>query len=519
MRENKLFLLSVSIKIIQIYYNLNISCFSSIRITIISKPSLTLSRKKIGELQIYVRERGLIFSLLCYNLRTKHFLKFRTSKKVKSSEHHKTLFSGFSKLNRKERLARLLTLGALTPGDIEFLNSSVDPAITELSENFVENVVGCFPLPLGVAVNFVIDNKPYIIPMAVEETSIIAAASNTAKWIRDVGEITTSKKGSHIIGQIQIAKIANFDIFNTILSQHKQSLINDANQTIVPNLITRGGGIHDLILRKIPREDEHSMAVIHVLLNPCDAMGANLVNQVCEHLKETIQTLTQEAVNMCIVSNLVDTKVTHAKVVIHDLPQELGHKIAEASLFAELDPYRAATSNKGVLNGIDPILIATGNDWRAVEAGIHAYASRHGQYQSITTWRMCGNKLIGEFEAPIIVGTVGGVTRLHPTAQLCLRILGVTQADELSRICAAVGLVQNLGAIKALVTSGIVEGHMKLHIQNLMLAANPTSAEQPLLEKIAKHFLQIHRKITVSDVTTLLTKLREGQIPYDTVVI
>jgi hydroxymethylglutaryl-CoA reductase len=250
------------------------------------------------------------------------------------------------------------------------------------------------------------------------------------------------------------------------------------------------------------------MAVIHVLADPVDAMGANIMNQVCEYLKIPMQSETGETVTMCILSNLVDTKLTRAKVVMRGLDPELMERIEEASLFAQRDPYRAATNNKGVLNGIDPILIATGNDWRAVEAGIHSYAAREGRYASITRWKVKNNELVGLFEAPIVVGVVGGVTRLHPTAQMSLRMLAVSSADELARICSAVGLVQNLGALRALTTVGIIEGHMKLHIRNLTLGAGATERERPYVQKRLEEILALTKRITLSNAIDVLKELR-----------
>jgi hydroxymethylglutaryl-CoA reductase len=430
---------------------------------------------------------------------------------VKTKKDFEALFKGFSKLSREERFARLVALGALAPEDVNYLNQSIDPTVTALAENFVENVIGCFPLPLGVATNFHIDDRDYIIPMAVEETSIIAAASRTARWIRENGYISTEIVGSTIIGQIQIAKIKNFAAFKAIIELHQQALIDKANQEVVPNLVARGGGVKNISVRHLLRDDGAVMAIVHVMLNPCDAMGANVVTQVCEYLRNPIQELTGETVSMCILSNLNDSKLTRAKVVLRNIDPAQGEAIMEASLFAEADPYRAATHNKGVLNGIDPILIATGNDWRAVEAGIHAYAARSGHYQSVTSWRMHGADLVGQFEAPVSVGIVGGVTRLHPTAQLSLRILNITSADELSRVIAAVGLVQNLGAIRALTGEGIVKGHMKLHINNLLLAAGATQEEQIIIKKQLEEHLNVHAKITLSDATALLAKLRAEQ--------
>lgn len=428
----------------------------------------------------------------------------------------KDLFAGFSKLNREERLARLLEMGALSPDDLRYLKSGA-PVEIGLAENFIENVIGFFQLPLGVAANFVIDGKPYAIPMAVEETSIIAAASKTAKWVRQHGEIRTEAIGKNIIGQIQIAKVKNFSNLARVLHAASEDLIAELNQGVAKGLVQRGGGVEKLELREVSRNNgDGSMAVIHVQANACDAMGANIMNQICEDLRPKIEELSGEEVTMCILSNLVDTKLTRAQVTLKGIDPVLMKKIEEASLFAERDPYRAATNNKGVLNGIDPILIATGNDWRAVEAGIHAYASRNGQYSSITRWKIKNNQLIGIFEAPLIVGIVGGMTRLHPMAKLCLRMLSVQSAEELSRVCAAVGLVQNLGALRALTTVGIIEGHMKLHIKNLSLGAGAKEAEMPYVQRRLEEILTLTKKITLSNAVEVLKELRNPKPKSET---
>ncbi len=415
--------------------------------------------------------------------------------------------SGFSKLDRAERLRKLVEIGALQPEDISFLNAG-GIEDTGLAEKLIENVIGYFQMPLGVATNFNIDGRDFIIPMAVEETSIVAAASKTAKWIREEGKITTELVGNFIIGQIQIAKVNDFESLRSKILANKNKLIEQANVVVASGLVRRGGGVSDIQVRKIARGDGADMAVIHVLCDPCDAMGANIINQVCEFLKKPIEEMSGEKVTMCILSNLVDTKLTRATVEIHNVEKALGEKIEEASLFAICDPYRAATNNKGVLNGMDSVLLATGNDWRAVEAGVHAYAARDGQYRSITKWKMRGNDLVGVIEAPIVVGTVGGVTQIHPTAKMCLQILGVKKSSDLSRIVAAVGLVQNLGALKALTTEGIIEGHMKLHIKNLVLSAGANEKEVPVLQRRLEEILATTKRITLSNAIEVLNELR-----------
>lgn len=417
------------------------------------------------------------------------------------------LFQGFSRLDRKARFQRLLELGALTPDDLVFLTEG-GVQDTQLADQLIENVIGYFQLPMGVATNFRIDGKDYVIPMAVEETSIIAALSKTAKWIRQQGDIHTSIEGDCILGQIQFAHVNDLEQLTSVFHQNKTFLIEKANEDVAATMVKRGGGVTDLQLRSLIRPDGNLMAVIHLMMNSCDAMGANIINQVLEYLKPLIEQLTHEQVSMCILSNLNDQKLTTATVTLRDVEPELGMRLQEASLFAETDPYRAATHNKGVMNGIDPVLIATGNDWRAVEAGIHAYAARNGQYQAITTWRYHNGLLTGKLTAPVIVGTVGGVTSLHPTAKLCLRMMGIQSANQLSRVIAAAGLVQNLGALKALCTEGIIQGHMKLHLDNLLLVAGATQEEIPVLKERLQQWLSRHRRISLNNACELLAQLR-----------
>lgn len=427
------------------------------------------------------------------------------------------IFKGFSKLNYNERLDRLKQAKVIDSADVNFLKNGGLQSI-DLGEKFIENVIGYFQLPMGVATHFKIDQKDVVIPMAVEETSIVAAASKTAKWISENGEIKTEVIGQDIIGQIQFAHVKNPEDFKNKVLKQKDFLISIANKEVAFGLVSRGGGVTDIKVRIIDRDDDDGfMGVVHVHMNPCDAMGANIINQVCEFLKAPLQEYTSEKVTMCILSNLVDTKLTKAVVTLNSIDLDLAQKIEEASRFAELDPYRAATNNKGVLNGIDPILIATGNDWRAVEAGLHAYAASTGRYKSITKWRVVynsssnpflGHKLVGELVAPIVVGTVGGVTALHPMAKLGLKILNVKSASELSRIIAAVGLVQNLGALRALTTVGIIEGHMKLHIKNLSLGAGATDTEMPFMVKKLEEILSLRKRISLTNAVEVLNDLR-----------
>ena len=415
---------------------------------------------------------------------------------------------GFSKMNYNDRLEKLKELSFLDDKDIEHLKSKGMES-KDLAENLIENVLGYFQLPLGVAVNFVINKKDYVLPLAVEETSIIAAASKTARWICSNGEIKTEVLGRLSIGQIQIAKVKDFNNLKNKIETHFEDWKQEINAGLLSSMTKRGGGLKGWELRSINRPDSGKMAVLHLHIETCDAMGANLINQVCEYLKTPIEEISKEKVTMCILSNLSDKRMVKAHVVLKNQDLELIQKIEEASLFAELDPYRAATNNKGIMNGIDALLIATGNDWRAVEAGLHAYASSKGSYTSLTKWRVQGNELHGTMQSPFMLGTVGGVTDIHPTAKLALKILNFPKAEELASLCCALGLVQNLAALRALVTEGVIEGHMKLHIKNLVLKIGATKDEQILLEQHLEKVLKQTKRISFSQALKDLNHWRE----------
>jgi hydroxymethylglutaryl-CoA reductase len=417
--------------------------------------------------------------------------------------------TSFRHLTLDERIEFLSQKFDLTQEEENYLHGKSIPS--GIAENLIENAIGFFQIPLGLATNFKIDGRDLYIPMAVEETSIIAACSAAAKWISTRGEITTAMVGNLIIGQIQLPNVKSTVDTIAKLTSHRDELIQSAN-AMLPGLVGRGGGVRELSFRELPRADGSNMLVIHVLCDPRDAMGANLINQVCEGLKPKIEETTGEIVGLCILSNLVDTKLATAKVVIHDIDPGMGRGIVEATRFAEADPYRAATHNKGVLNGIDPILIATGNDWRAVEAGVHAYASRSGRYQPVTSWELESSDLVGRIEIPMAVGTVGGVTRIHPMAKMNLKIMGVKHAEDLARICAAVGLVQNLAALKALSTVGIVRGHMELHAANLALAAGSEPYEIPQVRGRLLEMLREKKNIGISVAQEILQELRSQRV-------
>ena len=417
------------------------------------------------------------------------------------------LFSGFSKLTRNQRYKRLVEMGGLSKEDVRYLRSGAIKSL-DLADKLIENVVGYFQMPLGVATNFIIDGKPVIIPMAVEETSIIAAASKTARFISEHGSIQTFSQERQSIGQIQIHSVKDFSKLEQVIQQNEKKWINDVNTQVIPSMLARGGGVQKLQLRKIEYEGQ-VMAVVHVLVDTCDAMGANIINQVCEYLKHPIESASGEDISICILSNLADQCLTSARIILKNLDINLMQKIENASKFAEVDPYRATTSNKGVMNGISAVLVATGNDFRAVESAVHAYSARTGSYRSITRWRVKNQELHGFIEVPMMVGVVGGMTRIHPTAKICIKMMEVDSADQLARMCAAVGLVQNLGAIRALTTVGIIEGHMKLHIRNLTWDAGAKGWEFSVIQKHLENLLKFRKRITLTHAKQALKLIRD----------
>ena len=417
------------------------------------------------------------------------------------------MFSGFSKLTRNQRYKKLVQMGALSKEDVRYLRSGAIKKL-DLADKLIENVVGYFQVPLGVATNFIIDGQPVLIPMAVEETSIIAAASKTARFVSEHGSIQTFSQDRQSIGQIQIQSVKDFVKLEQVIQQNEKKWIDDVNQEVLPSMVARGGGVQSLQLRKIKYENQ-VMAVVHVLVNTCDAMGANIINQVCEYLKHPIEEVSEEKVSICILSNLSDRCLASAQIVLKNLDMDLMKKIENASKFAEADPYRATTSNKGVMNGISSVLIATGNDFRAVESALHAYAARTGHYRSITRWRVKDQALHGFLEAPMMVGVVGGMTRIHPTAKICMNMMGVSSASHLARMCVAVGLVQNLGAIRALTTVGIIEGHMKLHIKNLTWDAGAKGWEFSVIQKHLENLLKFRKRITLTHAKQALKLIRD----------
>lgn len=377
----------------------------------------------------------------------------------------------------------------------------------EIASRMIENNVGVYGLPLGIATNFLINNRDYLIPMVIEEPSVVAACSFAAKLVRSSGGFHTTSSPSVMIGQIQILGVHDMAMAKTNIEIAKPELLaqlNSAESTI----INKGGGARDIEVHIFKETSVGPMMVVHILYDVLDAMGANAINTACEQIAPVLADLTRGRVNLRILSNLNDRRFAEATC---QLPSTAFHHdpiqgdmvidaILEAAVFAEIDPYRATTHNKGIMNGIDPIVIATGNDWRAVEAGAHAYAARGGQYTSMSKWWKdeAGN-LRGSLKLPMAVGIVGGTTRVHPIAQLALRILKVQSARELAEIIVAVGLAQNLAAMRALATDGIQKGHMALHARQLALAAKapPILVERIVEIMLAENNIRLERAKTL----------------------
>ncbi|RJS88528.1 hydroxymethylglutaryl-CoA reductase, degradative [Candidatus Bathyarchaeota archaeon] len=402
--------------------------------------------------------------------------------KVRSSR-----ISGFYKLPREERLRIVAEFAGLSEEEVEVLRSGGGLGI-ETADRMIENVIGMMAYPLGVAVNFRINGRDRLIPMVLEEPSVVAAASNAARMMREGEGIRTSSTEPVMIGQIQILKVENPQEKAEALLSAKEEILELANQQD-PILVKFGGGARDLEVRFLDSR-VGPMMVVHLLVDCRDAMGANAVNTMCEVLAPKLEKITGGKVLLRIISNLADRRLVRAEALVRKEAvggEEVVDGIVAASAFAEADPYRAATHNKGILNGVIAVALATAQDHRAIEAGAHAYAARSGRYTALTRWEKTPEgDLLGRLEMPMAVGTVGGATRVHPVAKIALKILGVKSARELAEVMGAVGLAQNLAAIRALATEGIQRGHMRLHARNLVIMAG---AEGALVDKAVEELV------------------------------
>lgn len=391
-------------------------------------------------------------------------------------------YSGFFKLSMEERLKEVAEFSGLTDEEQAVLRSA-DSLDDEKADHMIENVIGKFALPMGVAINFVINGKDVVIPMVCEEPSVVAACSNAAKMARPSGGFKASSSGNVMIAQIQVLGIATPAAAKGMILEKKDEIMRICNEKD-PVLVSLGGGVKDVEVRTVDTK-AGTMVIVHLLVDTGDAMGANAVNTMAEAVAPFIEEVTGGTVELRILSNLADHRLVRARATWRkeDIGgEEVVEKMLSAYAFAEADPYRAATNNKGIMNGIVPVVIATGNDTRAIESGTHAYAARSGRYTSMTTWEKDENgDLVGSIEIPMAVGLVGGATKIHPAAKAAVKLLGVKTASELGQIIACAGLANNMAAMKALATEGIQRGHMSLHARNL---ANTVGAKGEILEKI-----------------------------------
>jgi hydroxymethylglutaryl-CoA reductase len=402
---------------------------------------------------------------------------------------------GFHKGSVRERRALVSDATGADLAEIEHaLHAGGLDAAT--ADKFVENVLGTYALPYGVALNVRVNGHDHVVPMVIEEPSVVAAASNAAKMVREGGGFAAEADPPLMIAQIQLRDVTDAEASVRRVLERESEIVELANQS-VPGLVARGGGARSVEARVLAED----VAVVHVVVDCKDAMGANLVNSIAESVADRVAEIAQARVGLRILSNLCDKRCVRVRCRVPAdalaTAQMSGDEVIEgmlnASRFAELDPYRAATHNKGIMNGIDSVVIATGNDWRAVEAGAHAFAARTGRYQPLAIWRRDGAHAVGKLELPLALGTVGGTLRVHLAARLSLRLLGVRDAQELACVAASIGLASNLAAVRALATDGIQRGHMGLHARSVAVAAGATGDR---VEKVAAMIVEA-RDITL----------------------
>lgn len=402
--------------------------------------------------------------------------------------------SGFYDLSASERLGVVRAFGDLSPDQAAALEGPGGLNLAR-AEQMIENVIGTYGLPLGVATNFTINGRDYLVPMAIEEPSVVAGASYAARLARQGGGFLADSDAPVMIGQIQVLETPDPWQARFAVLAAREQILELANQQD-PLIIRLGGGVRDLEVRVFEASPVGPMVVVHLLYDVRDVMGANVVNTAAEAVAPLLEEITGGRVNLRILSNLADRRLARAwvRIPVSGLQQEgfsgwqVASRIVEAWAMAAVDPYRAATHNKGIMNGIDAVLIATGNDWRAVEAGAHAYAAQSGQYGPLSRWSLETDEyLVGTLELPLAAGIVGGATKVHPAARSALELLGVESARELAQVVVAVGLAQNLAALRALATEGIQRGHMALHARQVAMAAGATG---PLVAQVAERLVQ-----------------------------
>lgn len=412
--------------------------------------------------------------------------------------------SGFYKLSPKRRLEIVKEFAGLSEEEFELLQRGNSLSL-KVADRMIENVIGTFPLPLGIAVNFLVNDRDYLVPMAIEEPSVVAAASYAAKMVRVGGGFHTSSTPPIMIGQIQVVKLKDPEKARKLVLEAKNRIMEKAN-SCDPVLVSLGGGVKD-IHAKVIDTSVGSMLIVELLVDCRDAMGANAVNTMSESVAPLIERLTKGHVYLRIISNLATERRAKAWCTVPKEAvggSEVVDGIVNASAFAAADPFRAATHNKGVMNGITAVILATGNDHRAIEAGAHAYAAISGRYSSLSIWEKNEKgDLKGEIELPMAVGLIGGTVRTHPIAKIALKILGVKTANEFGEVLAAVGLAQNLGALRALADEGIQRGHMSLHARNIAVAAGATGE---LVNLVAERMVK-ERRIRADRAKELIKEL------------
>jgi len=417
---------------------------------------------------------------------------------------------GFYRLDLDDRWSELSSRFGLSAKELDCLSDGGRLSVQK-ADKMVENCVGVFGMPIGLGLNMRVNERDYAVPMVIEEPSVVAAVSNMSRVVRQAGGFEASADPSIMIGQVQVLDAPDPVAAARAIEDAEQEILARAN-AVHPNMQKRGGGAIGIEVRSFV--DPHPMVVLHLLVDCADAMGANAVNAMAEGVAHFVEELTGGRVNLRILSNLADRRLARAACTVPEMllagngftGTEVAEGIVQAYRFAAVDPYRAATHNKGVMNGVDAVAIATGNDWRSVEAGAHAYAARDGRYTSLTRWWREDGCLRGHIELPMAVGVVGGSTNVHPTIQVMRKILNVHSAGELGMIMAAVGLAQNMGALRALATEGIQRGHMTLHARSVALAAGANGAE---IDGIAALMVEMGRvKIDVAQ--DLLAERKAG---------
>jgi hydroxymethylglutaryl-CoA reductase len=416
-----------------------------------------------------------------------------------------SLVSGFYKLSPKERLQFVREFAGLSDEEATLLQNTGSLPL-DLADRMIENVLGAIPIPLGIAVNFLINKRDYLIPMAIEEPSVVAAASYAAKMVRDGGGFYTSSTPPIMIGQIQAVGTKDPYAAKMRVIEAKEEIVKKANDQD-PVLVSVGGGAKDLDA-KVINTTQGSMLITELHVDCRDAMGPNAVDTMAEAVAPMIERITGGRVYLRIISNLATKRLARAWCTVPKEAvggEEVVDGIVNAYAFATADPYRAATHNKGILNGIIAVIIATCNDHRAVEAGAHAYAAKNGYYTSLSTWEKNENgDLVGSIELPMAVGLIGGAVRTHPIARIAIKILDVKTANEFAEVLAAVGLAQNLGALRALAHEGIQRGHMSLHARNIAVAAGATDE---LIDLVAEKMVE-ERKIRMDRAKELIEQYK-----------